>query len=84
MIYIWRYDKLLDIWNKVKKKCSYFYERKPFIKNCLTATNRAIGKSTDPINSSKILKNRRARKVIKIQNLYQKIQIETLQRLQII
>ena len=46
----------------MKKKCSYFYELKPFVKERLTATNEEIGNSTDPINSSGILKNRHEKK----------------------
>ena len=51
-------DKLQDVWKEVKKKCLYFYEFKPFIKERLIATDKAIENSTDPINSSRILKNR--------------------------
>lgn len=40
-------DKLRDIWKEVKKKCPYFYELKPFVKERLTATDEAIRNSTE-------------------------------------
>ncbi len=55
-------DKLQDIWEEVKKKCPYFYELKPFIKERLTATDKAIKNSTDLIDSSGILRDRQAEK----------------------
>lgn len=55
-------DKLRDVWQEVKKKCPYFYELKPFVKERLTATDEAIGNSTDPIDISGILKDRQGKK----------------------
>ena len=51
-------NKLRDVWKEVKKKSLYFYELKPFVKKCLTATDEAIGNSTDFIDSSRIMKNK--------------------------
>ncbi len=47
-------DKLRDIWEEVKKKCLYFYELKPFVKERLTAKDKAVGNSKDLIDSSGI------------------------------
>ena len=55
-------DKLRDIWEEVKKKFVYFYELKPFVQERLTATDEAIENSTDPIDSSGILRDRQAEK----------------------
>ena len=55
-------DKLRDVWQEVKKKCPYFYELKPFVKERLTAIDEAIGNSTDPIDSSGILNDRQEKK----------------------
>lgn len=51
-------DKLRDICQKREKKCTYFYKLKPFIKECLIATDEVIGNSTDSIDSLVILKDR--------------------------
>lgn len=55
-------DKLRDVWQEMKKKCSYFYQLKPFVKERLTATDEAIENSTDPIDSLGILKDRQEKK----------------------
>ncbi len=55
-------DKLWDVWQEVKKKCPYFYKLKPFVKERLIATDEAIGNSTDPIDSLRILKDRQEKK----------------------
>ena len=46
----------------MKKKYLYFYEFKLFGKECLTATDEAIGNDIDPINSSGILKDKQEKK----------------------
>ena len=55
-------DKLRDIWEEVKKKCLYFYELKPFVKERLTAKDKAAGNSKDLIDSSGIQRDRQAEK----------------------
>lgn len=56
-------DKLQNVWQEVKKKCSYLYEFKSFEKERLTATNEAIENGTGVIDSLGILKNKQDRKV---------------------
>ncbi len=55
-------DKLWEFWEEVKKKCPYFYKVKLFVKERLTAKDETIRNSTDPIDSSGILRDRKAEK----------------------
>lgn len=53
-------DKLLDIREKIKKKCFYFYKLKFFIKEYWKALDKAIKNNADSINNWQIWKNRQA------------------------
>ena len=55
----------------MKIEYHYFYEFKPFIKECLIAIDKAIRNSTDIINSSEILKNRQEKKDNRNQLLFE-------------
>lgn len=47
-------NKLQDVQEEVKKKCFYFYELKPFIKEYLMTMDKAIRNNINLIENSEI------------------------------
>ena len=59
---IWKDEKgqkVRDKWEEVKKSCPYYYELKRLLGERLIATDHAVQNSTDPVDTSGVMRDRR-------------------------
>ena len=64
---IWKGEKgkeVRDKWEEVKKACPYYYDLKRLLGERLIATDHAVGNSTDPVDISGVLREKRPQEPI--------------------